>query len=54
LSGFYRKFIPDFANNVKPMTMKLQNGATINIKDKSYIEAFEKMKVLITSDPILI
>jgi len=54
LCGFYRKFIPNFANVVKPMTIKLKKGATINIKDKPYIEAFEKMKILITSDPILI
>jgi len=52
LCGFYRKFIPNFAN--KPMTIKLKKGATINIKDKTYIVAFEKMKILITSDPILI
>jgi len=54
LCGFYRKFIPIFANIVIPMTIKLKKGATINIKDKPYIEAFEKMKILITSDPILI
>jgi len=36
------------------MTIKLKKGATINIKDKPYIEAFEKMKILITSDHILI
>jgi len=52
--GFYRVFIQVFANIVKPTTMKLRKGATINIKDKFYIEPFEKMKVLITSDPILI
>jgi len=34
--------------------MKLKKGATINIKDKSYIKAFEKMKILFTPDPILI
>jgi len=54
LCGFYRKFIPNFANIVKPMTIKLKKGAIINIKDKPCIEAFEKMKILITSDPILI
>jgi len=36
------------------MTIKLTKGATINMKDKSYMEAFEKMKVLITSEPILV
>jgi len=54
LCGFYRKFIPNFSNIVKPMTIKLKKGTTINTKDKPYIKAFEKMKVLITSDPILI
>jgi len=54
LCGFYRKFIPNLAHIVKPMTIKLKKGATINIKDKPYIEAFEKVKILITSDPILI
>jgi len=42
LCGFYRKFIQDFANTVKPMN-QLKKGGTIYIKDKSYIEAFEKM-----------
>jgi len=39
---------------VKPMTIKLKKAATINTKDKPCTEAFEKMNVLITSDPILI
>jgi len=34
--------------------MKLKKGATINTIDKPFTEAFEKMKILITSDPILI
>jgi len=36
------------------MTIKLKKGSTINTKDKLYIEAFEKIKILMTSDPILI
>jgi len=39
LCGFYRKFIPNFANIVKPMTVK-KKGATINTKNKPYTEAF--------------
>jgi len=35
------------------MTTKLRKGATINTIDKPYTEAFQKMKVLITPDPIL-
>jgi len=52
LCGFYRKFIPNFAKIVKPMTLKLKKGAIIDTKCKEYIESFEKLKVLITSDPI--
>jgi len=54
LCGFYRKFIPNFAKIVKPMTLKLKKGAVINIKCKDYFESFERLKVLITSHPILI
>ncbi|KAH8328728.1 hypothetical protein KR074_004542, partial [Drosophila pseudoananassae] len=54
LCGFYRKFIPDFAKIAKPMTVNLKKGSTINSSDKEYLEAFEKLKLLITSDPILI
>jgi len=36
------------------MTLKLKKGAIIDIKCKDYIESFERLKVLITSDPILI
>jgi len=54
LCGFYRKFIPNFAKIAKPMTLRLKKGSIINIKDSDYYLAFEKLKVLITSDPILI
>ncbi|XP_044572124.1 uncharacterized protein LOC123257372, partial [Drosophila ananassae] len=54
LCGFYRKFIPDFAKIAKPMTVNLKKGSTINSTNKEYLEAFEKLKLLITSDPILI
>jgi len=52
LCGFYRRFIPNFAKIVKPM--KLKKGAVIDIKCKDYIKLFKRLKVLITSDPILI
>lgn len=43
LCGFYRKFIPNFAKIVKPMTLNLKKGATININDQNYISAFENL-----------
>jgi len=42
------------AKIVKPMTLCLKKGAKINTNDPSYIEAFEKLKTLISNDPILI
>jgi len=54
LCGFYRKFIPNFAQIVKPMTLKLKKCAIIDIKCKDYIKSFKRLKVLITSDPIFI
>jgi len=54
LFTFYRKIIPNFAKIVKPMTFKQKKGAVIDVKCKDFIESFERLKVLITSDPILI
>jgi len=54
LCGFYRKFIPNFAKIAKPMSLRLKKGSIINIKDTDYYLAFEKLKMLITSGPILI
>jgi len=54
LCGFYRKFIKDFAKIAKPMTFCLKKGAKIKINYPSYNEAFEKLKTLISNDPILI
>lgn len=34
------------------MTNKLQKGATITTKENEYKSAFEKLKILITTDPI--
>jgi len=54
LCGYYRKFIPDFAKIAKPMTVFLKKGAKIDTKNKEYNKSFEKLKILIMSDPILI
>lgn len=53
LSGFYRKFIKDYAAIAKPLTSCLKKDNKINIKDKSFINAFNKLKALLISDPIL-
>lgn len=53
ITGYYRKFIKDYAKVAQPITKYLKKGVKINIKDPTYVEAFEKLKNLISSHPIL-
>lgn len=53
LVGYYRKFIPNFAKIVAPLTKCLRKGSKINIQDTDYIQAFELCKELLTNAPIL-
>lgn len=54
LTGFYRKFIKDYAKLAKPMTNCLKKGNKVNPFNPEYINAFNKLKLLISTDPILI
>lgn len=54
LVGFYRKFIKDFAKIAKPMTAYLKKDRRIDVNNSEYKEAFNKLKLLITTDPILV
>ena len=42
MTGYYRKFVKDYAKYLK-------KGADINVKDSTYIEAFEKLRTLIST-----
>lgn len=53
VSGYYRKFIKDYAKIAYPLTKCLKKGAKINSLDKNYQESFNKLKTLLTTDPIL-
>lgn len=53
LTGYYRKFVKDYAKVAQPMTKYLKKGIKVNINDPTYVEAFEKLKLLIISHPIL-
>lgn len=53
MTGFYRKFIKDYAKIAYPLIKYLKKDTKINVKDPQYIEAFEKLKLLISSHPIL-
>jgi hypothetical protein len=52
LAGYYRRFIPDFSKLMKPITSLLKNDTKFNWSSKCN-EAFEKLKVLLTTAPVL-
>lgn len=54
ITGYYRKFIRDYAKVALPLTKCLQKGSQINSNKEEYVEAFKKLKTLLTSDPILV
>lgn len=53
ITNYYRKFIKDYAKIAKPLTKALKKGEKINIHDSEYIEAFNKLKEIITNAPVL-
>lgn len=53
ITGYYRKFVKDYARIAKPMTYYLKKDKQINKSDPSYINAFEELKTLLTTHPIL-
>lgn len=52
-TGYYRKFIKDYAKIAQPLTQCLKKDNQINENDQKYTEAFEKLKSLITEHPVL-
>jgi hypothetical protein len=52
LTGYYRRFIPDFSKIVKPITGLLKNDTKFDWSSKCN-EAFEQLKVLLTNAPVL-
>jgi hypothetical protein len=52
LAGYYRRFIPDFSKLVKPITSLLKNDIKFNWSSKCK-EAFEQLKILLTTAPVL-
>lgn len=53
ITGYYRKFIKNYAHVAQPMTKYLKKNTKTNMNDPNYIIAFEKLKDLITDHPIL-
>lgn len=54
LLGYYRKFIKDYSKLAQPMTKYLKKDKKLNLNDPQYVQAFEKCKKILTTDPILI
>jgi hypothetical protein len=52
LAGYYHRFIPDFSKIVKPITGLLKNDVKFDWSSKCN-EAFEQLKVLLTTAPVL-
>jgi ribonuclease HI len=52
LAGYYLRFIPDFSKLVKPITSLLKNETKFHWSSKCN-EAFEKLKILLTTAPVL-
>jgi len=53
ITGYYRKFVKDYAKVAQPLTKYLKKGMKVNTNDPSYIQAFEKLKRIITESPVL-
>lgn len=53
LTGYYRKFIKNYAKIAKPMTNFLKKGSKININNVDYKNSFETLKNYLTNEPIL-
>ncbi|KAI5323819.1 hypothetical protein L3X38_032892 [Prunus dulcis] len=51
-AGFYRRFIKDFAKISRPLCTLLAKDTPFNF-DKACLEAFNKLKALLTSAPII-
>jgi hypothetical protein len=52
LTGYYRRFIPNFSKISKPITELLKNG-TKYVWSKECDEAFQTLKKLLTTSPLL-
>lgn len=53
-TGYYRKFIKDYAKIAKHMTKYLKKGVKIDIEDPKYIESFETLRDSLKYEPVLI
>lgn len=53
ITGYYRKFIKDYAKIVQPITKRLKKDSKINVNDQDYIKVNEDLKNSLQNEPIL-
>lgn len=53
LTGYYRKFIKDYARIAKPMTLYLKKDSKIDLNNSDYQKSFETLKTVLINEPIL-
>lgn len=54
MTGYYRRFIENYAQIAKPLTMCLKKDNKININDSCYLSSFQNLKNKLMNAPILI
>lgn len=54
MTGYYRRFIKNYAHISKPMTTYLKKGNIIDVDNLEYIEAFKILKSKLINSPILV
>lgn len=53
MTGYYRKFIRDYSKVAYPMIKYLKKDVKLNTNDPNFINAFEKLKKILTEAPVL-
>ena len=53
MTGYYRKFVKDYAKVAYGLTKYLKKNTKINKSDPQYIDSFQKLKSLLINAPIL-
>lgn len=54
MTGYYRRFIENYAHVSKPMTKFLKKNSLIDINDQQYVRAFIDLKEKLSKAPLLI
>lgn len=54
ITGYYRRFIKDYSKVAYHLIKYLKKNARLNTRDPEYVKAFQKLKILLKNDPILI